>query len=651
MTAISVFVLAWSFSAMADADVAHFAAGHYDGIAFDAQGDVFLSDPDAGLVSKFTSSGTLLAQYGHGGGITFSAPHGMTTLPNGDIVVTDQHSPGATPAQVMTPDGAAVGTLGVGNASDVAADPAGNTYFANGPGTITKVAADGVTTTTLQTGRMLGRFDSIAYDPVTTDLYAVDLNPVDDTRGIEFTTAGVFVRAFGPISTLHDASTNYVSAGPSGNLFVTGGDGAIAEFTADGTFVAAFAPGQNESFLGRIAYLNGALYVNDTGFGVDRIDLSEPIAALSVTGPGSPVQTSQAVTLDASGSRTPFSVITRYEFDLDGDGVYETDSGTNPTIADRFTQPGQHDVGVRVTAPSGETDTKRVTVSVVASAARLSAPSTALTGNSVTFDASASALAGSDITDVAFDLDGDGSYETDTGTALSVARAFAHPGLQTVGVRVSRSGGVVDTATTSVDVRAAPPVGPVGVSIDDGATYTNDPNVTLKVTWPAFAANVIVSNDGGFADAGTFPVAAAVPWKLDSSGPERLPKTVYARFDDGTQTFQDDIILDETPPTISEAEVTSAGGSGSSRAAISAAAKTYHVKLRASDKTSGVAVVQIAVTTKKPTKAVAYKSTLTVRGVEPKYVRVQDRAGNYTKWRKLSLASKHRAKPHHHAHH
>ena len=47
---------------------------------------------------------------------------------------------------------------------------------------------------------------------------------------------------------------------------------------------------------------------------------------------------------------------------------------------------------------------------------------------------------------------------------------------------------------------------------------------------PAAATGLLISNDGGFAGALPMPIAKEVPWRLDSSGPERLPKTVYLRY-------------------------------------------------------------------------------------------------------------------------
>ena len=54
---------------------------------------------------------------------------------------------------------------------------------------------------------------------------------------------------------------------------------------------------------------------------------------------------------------------------------------------------------------------------------------------------------------------------------------------------------------------AAP--GTQGMTINDGAQYTNDPHVTLSVLAPPGADWLRVSNDGGFRAANTFPVRSA----------------------------------------------------------------------------------------------------------------------------------------------
>jgi outer membrane protein assembly factor BamB len=184
----------------------------------------------------------------------------------------------------------------------------------------------------------------------------------------------------------------------------------------------------------------------------------------------------------------------------------------------------------------------------------------------------------------------------------------------------------------SVSCRAAP-VGPVGVSINDGATFTNDPHVTVDVIWPTCTQSLVVSNDGGFKSSRTLSIAESVPWLLASSGPERLPKTVYVRFGTALVNYTDDIILDEADPVLASAVVSSSAtrvGLPSGRAASGVSVSTV-----ASDKTSGVRKIQITSKKKAPGKLLKYAKTVkaSVSG-SVVWVRVQDGAGNFSPWKR-----------------
>jgi hypothetical protein len=176
----------------------------------------------------------------------------------------------------------------------------------------------------------------------------------------------------------------------------------------------------------------------------------------------------------------------------------------------------------------------------------------------------------------------------------------------------------------------------VGVSINAGAQYTNSPDVQLAVVWPLGQTSLLAANDGGFAAGVTFPVAATVPWRLDASGPERLPKTVYLRFGEATQTFQDDIILDQTAPVVASATTTAPA----SASAVAAArrARRYRVRVRASDNVSGVAAMQLAARKARPGAVTPFRGLVTYRTSASRFhVRVQDRAGNWSAWRTVRI--------------
>src|SRR5690606_24654906 len=59
--------------------------------------------------------------------------------------------------------------------------------------------------------------------------------------------------------------------------------------------------------------------------------------------------------LDASASTPSFGAsITKYEWDLDGDVVYEVDNGTDPVLPVTFDNAGEYSIGLRVTDSEGQ---------------------------------------------------------------------------------------------------------------------------------------------------------------------------------------------------------------------------------------------------------------------------------------------------------
>jgi hypothetical protein len=224
-----------------------------------------------------------------------------------------------------------------------------------------------------------------------------------------------------------------------------------------------------------------------------------------------------------------------------------------------------------------------------------------------------------------WDLDGDGGFERDTGTDSTITTTYASPSDFSAGVRVTDSVGHTDTATVPMFVRAKPPSGLPGVSIEGGARFANDRHVVVDVVWPPFSKDLVIANDGGFNPAGTFPVRALVPWTLDSTGPERLPKTIYVRFtgvDDSRETYQDDIILDETAPVVMSVR------------ARRVTKRVQRVKVAARDRTSGVTRMQFASNRRHPRKSVRYRRVAKVAGRKQLFVRVRDGAGNWSHWKR-----------------
>lgn len=75
----------------------------------------------------------------------------------------------------------------------------------------------------------------------------------------------------------------------------------------------------------------------------------------------------------------------------------------------------------------------------------------------VSFDAGAStAASGKSITQYAWDLDGNGSYETSSGATPSASTTFSALATVVVGLRVTDSAGLTGTASRSITVSALP---------------------------------------------------------------------------------------------------------------------------------------------------------------------------------------------------
>ncbi len=154
-----------------------------------------------------------------------------------------------------------------------------------------------------------------------------------------------------------------------------------------------------------------------------------PSAALTTT--PNPAPTGATVNFNAAASKDPDGTIAKYEWDLDGNGSYETDSGANATTSLSYASAGRaHD------RPAGHRQPRRhrdrgatLTVQNQAPTASFTAtPNPAPTGSSIALDASGSSDPDGTIAKYEWDLDGNGSYETSTGDDGSRHHLLRQPG-------------------------------------------------------------------------------------------------------------------------------------------------------------------------------------------------------------------------------
>ena len=153
---------------------------------------------------------------------------------------------------------------------------------------------------------------------------------------------------------------------------------------------------------------------------------------------------------------------------------------------------------------------------------------------------------------------GTASYDQMNATAVYNFTASGN-GVNWITFRATTSSGVTNTYQFEADISPAPPVGLLGISINNGDRYTNSRNVTINMVWPDGALVAYVSNDGGFVP-GTFatePLVSRISWVLPPQAAVPLPALVYARFGDtNALTYFDDIIMDSNPPILTFASAT-----------------------------------------------------------------------------------------------
>ena len=302
---------------------------------------------------------------------------------------------------------------------------------------------------------VFGELTGIAYSAANHDIYAVDSS---ENEVFQFTDEGVLVRSWGMFGNMpgqlnepfglvvDEAGSVYVS---QPDLIGTHAPTVIQKFSSSGAYESIY------DFSGQptaLSYTAPNLYAADFN-SVTRINLVTPIAAITAS-TTTPIA-SQTVTFDASASSLPFGTITDYKWDLNGSGEYAKDTGTTPTVSQIFTQPGVTHVSVLVTGSSGQTATAEIPVTTIAPETTISGSERALTSQSLTFDASKSAVPGATIGDYAWDFDGSESFATDTGTTPTVSHVFTEPGTYRVQVRVTRSGGRMDVGSLVVTVTRA----------------------------------------------------------------------------------------------------------------------------------------------------------------------------------------------------
>ncbi|MBA2420421.1 MAG: PKD domain-containing protein [Thermoleophilaceae bacterium] len=185
---------------------------------------------------------------------------------------------------------------------------------------------------------------------------------------------------------------------------------------------------------------------------------SSPVASFTAT--PNPAKTGETVFFNAEASTDRQGPIAKYEWDLDGNGTFETNTGTSATTSRAYAVDGVVNVKLRVTDQQGLTseDTESVTITNrVPTASFTVNPNSAFTGQEVTFTSTSRDPDGS-IARHEWDLDGNGSFETNSGPDRTVSRRYAASGYVDVQLRVTDDDGATSApASRQVAIFDPPP--------------------------------------------------------------------------------------------------------------------------------------------------------------------------------------------------
>lgn len=189
---------------------------------------------------------------------------------------------------------------------------------------------------------------------------------------------------------------------------------------------------------------------------------------LADAGPNITAEVNTEVTLSGSGaSRNPGGTITRYEWDFDGDGTYDSSSNTTGKAKHAYTAVRAYMPRLRVTDDKGLTaeDTTNVTITTkpnIPPIANAGDDQSVFAGQSVALSGTGSDQDGQ-VVRYQWDFDGDGVWDYDSPSSGTAGCTYENPGTYEAKLRVTddRGASAEDTAVITVSLKK-PPVADAG---------------------------------------------------------------------------------------------------------------------------------------------------------------------------------------------
>ncbi|MEY4634071.1 MAG: hypothetical protein RLZ18_1443, partial [Actinomycetota bacterium] len=215
--------------------------------------------------------------------------------------------------------------------------------------------------------------------------------------------------------------------------------------------------------------------------------------------------------------------------------------------------------------------------------------------------------------------------------------------------RVSAVNSLGQTVSNIVSFRT---VRPIGLVINDDEVSTDNPRVALHFRYPADTVAIRVSNNEDFAGARIFTPTDSISWELITSDEETTLRTVYVQFINARGSaalYTDEINLetnvdqvDDEAPTITSLRAVTAQSMAIAGSSPGIAKNSRRFVVSVSDKISGVTRIQTKVGSRIVTQKVdalrsGEYSLSFARTVKSFSIRVIDRKGNASKWKKISV--------------
>ncbi|MFH1219255.1 MAG: PKD domain-containing protein [Candidatus Eisenbacteria bacterium] len=263
----------------------------------------------------------------------------------------------------------------------------------------------------------------------------------------------------------------------------------VATYTymAEGTYYAAI----------QVTDPNGLTAIDDIAITV--------MTPLSVTAEADP--TSGYYPLAVSFSASTVGTIALYEWDFDGDGVFDWSSATSPAVTRTYMADGTYNAVIRVTNPDGLTAVDDITITTLKPlhAIARAAPTSGVRPLNVQFLPGGDDAAGT-IIRYQWDYDGNGTWDWTHVLPDVTSRSYTVAGAYNAVLKVTDNNGVTDTAIVAITVRQPPP------TVSASASPTNGP-VPLIVSFDGSATSscgTISLYEWDFESDGTYDWSSAV---------------------------------------------------------------------------------------------------------------------------------------------